>query len=176
MNWKIKSRKIHHWAAIIIALPFGMILCTGMLLLLKNEFSWIQPPTTIGVSTTPSISFEQILTAAKKAPDANIHDWKDIDRLDVRPQKGIIKVRSKNLWEIQIDASNGEIKQVMRYNSSLIAKIHNGTWLHPKAKLWLILPCAIILLTMLITGMCLFFISLICRVKRKRSLLATESV
>jgi hypothetical protein len=36
-------------------------------------------------------------------PGAGIREWQDIDRLDVRPGKGVVKVRTENHWELQID-------------------------------------------------------------------------
>ena len=42
------NRKIHHWGSILIALPLATVLVTGVLLLLKKDLDWIQPPTIKG--------------------------------------------------------------------------------------------------------------------------------
>ncbi|MEO0444755.1 MAG: PepSY domain-containing protein, partial [Verrucomicrobiota bacterium] len=94
-SWKRLNRRFHYWGAFLSALPVLIIICTGILLLLKKEFAWIQPPTISGSSETPSISFEEILAATKTAPEAKVVDWSSIDRLDVNPRKGVVKVRTK---------------------------------------------------------------------------------
>ena len=55
----------------------------------------------------------------------------DIDRLDVRPGKGMLKVRCKNSWEVQIDANSGKVLQVAyrriaRSGKRLLATIGNA--------------------------------------------------
>ncbi|GIS56808.1 MAG: hypothetical protein CM1200mP1_07460 [Candidatus Neomarinimicrobiota bacterium] len=55
---------------------------TGIFLQLKKEIDWIQPPTVSGdLPNNPSISFEEILEAAKKVKETNIESWNDIDRV-----------------------------------------------------------------------------------------------
>ena len=110
-HWNKWTRKTHYWGAFVIFIPIIIIIGTGILLQVKKEINWIQPTTTIGkIKNNPSISFDEILTIAKTVPDAEIHSWEDIDRLDVRIQAGMVKVRSKNNWEIQIDTQSGTIR------------------------------------------------------------------
>ena len=42
---------------------------------------------------------DEILERAKQVPEAEIAGWEDVDRLDVRPARGIVKVRAQNRWE-----------------------------------------------------------------------------
>jgi uncharacterized iron-regulated membrane protein len=151
------NRKTHKWGSIIIALPILIVIISGILLLLRKEFAVIQPPSQKGSSVIPTIAFEMILQKAITVPNAEIFSWQDIDRLDVRPKKGIVKVRAKNGWEIQLDTANGEILQVMYRRSEWIESLHDGTFFHKSANLWLMLPSAIILLTLWLTGLYLFF-------------------
>lgn len=157
MSFKKTNRQIHKWGSIMIALPLLVVIITGILLLLKKEFDLIQPPTQRGISATPSVSFEQVLRIAKSVESAEINSWKDIDRLDVRPSKGVIKVRSHNEIEIQIDSESGNVLQVAQRNSDFIESLHDGTFFQKNANLWLMLPSAIIALVLLITGLILFF-------------------
>ena len=60
----------------------------------------------------PSLSFEQILTIAQTLPQAEIKSWTDVSRLDVRPLKGIVKIRSENGREVQVDNRTTEVLQV----------------------------------------------------------------
>jgi uncharacterized iron-regulated membrane protein len=151
------NRNIHKWLSLVITLPLLVSLISGILLLTKKEFAFIQPPTSLGQANLPSISFAQILKQAKTVDQAEISSWDSIDRLDVRPDKGIVKVRAKSRWEIQIDTKTGEIKQVAYRRSGIIEQIHDGTLLHRKANLWLTLPISIALLIILLTGTILFF-------------------
>ncbi len=160
MNWHSRrdTRKIHRWGSILIAIPFLIVLISGLFLQLKKDVAWIQPESKEGVSTIPSISFEEILEAAKTIPEAEISTWKDIDRLDVRPDKGMVKVRAVNHWEIQIDTQTGAVLQSEYRRSDIIEAIHDGSWFHESAKLWIFLPTGIIVTVLWITGIYMFFI------------------
>ncbi len=125
------SRKIHRWAAILTALPVLIAMLSGIILQMKKELDWVQPPTKKGAGKEPALSFDRILDIATMVPEAGIKEWQDIDRLDVRPGKGVIKVRAKNRWEIQIDTTNGEVLQVAVLRSDLIESIHDGSFLSP---------------------------------------------
>ncbi len=168
MSFNKTNRTIHKWASIIIALPLFVIFITGILLLVKKEFAIIQPPSMKGQAQVPSIAFEQILQAAQSVEKANINSWQDINRLDVRPSKGIIKIRSNNSFEIQIDAQSAKVLQVAKRNSELIESIHDGTFFEKNANLWLMLPVAIISILISITGIILFFIPYLKRRKRAK--------
>ena len=98
--------------------------------------------------------------------EAQIDSWDDIDRLDVRPDKGIVKVRARNRWEIQIDASSGEVCQVSYRRSDLIETIHDGSFFHPLAKLGIFLPAALVLFILWATGIYLFVLPYLSRRKR----------
>jgi hypothetical protein len=103
------SRTFHRWGAILSVLPLMIIIVSGIILQLKKEVAFIQPPTQAGTGSRLSIGFDRILEVAKTVPQAEIASWDDIARLDVRPDKGMVKVRSKNRCEIQIDTHTGEI-------------------------------------------------------------------
>jgi uncharacterized iron-regulated membrane protein len=158
MSFKKTNRVIHKWASIVIVLPLLIVFVTGILLLVKKEFSFIQPATAKGQTSIPTVEFEQILMAAKSVEIAQIKGWEDIDRLDVRPGKGIVKIRSDNSIEIQIDAHTGEILHVAERRSDFIETIHDGTFFQENANLWLMLPVAIIALLMSVTGIILFIL------------------
>ena len=156
-NPRRNSRKLHRWFSILITIPFLIVLLSGLLLQVKKQFDWIQPPSQDGTPWKLELSFEEILTAAKSVPKADINSWEDIDRLDVRPDDGIIKIRGTNNWEIQIDASNGEVLQTAYRRSDIIEALHDGSWFHDKAKLWIFLPSAVVVTLLLSTGLYLFF-------------------
>jgi len=172
MSWHARrdSRKIHRWGAILIALPFIIVLISGLFLQLKKEFNWIQPPTQEGVSTDLEITFDEILEISTSLKEANINSWSDIDRLDVRPEKGMVKVRGINGWEIQIDTKTGNILQSEFRRTDIIEALHDGSWFHDSVKLWVFLPSAIIVTILWFTGIYLFFIPYISKRKNKKRL------
>lgn len=149
-------RLIHRWGTLLITIPLFIIILTGLLLMVKKEFTWVQPETMRGTETIPSISFNQILQAAKSVKQTKISSWDDIDRLDVRPSKGVVKIRTKSRWEIQIDTATAEVLQVAYRRSDLIESIHDGSFFGDGAKYWLFIPSAILLLIMLLSGVYLF--------------------
>ena len=154
------SRSLHLWLSLIIFIPIFIVIGSGLLLQVKKEFDWIQPPTQKAYNTYPTLSFEGILQSVNTVTEANIATWDDIDRLDVRPNKGIIKVRGKNHWEIQIDAQSGDVLQVAYRRTDTIEAIHDGSWFFDGAKLWLFLPAAILLLVLWVTGLIMLFTTL----------------
>ena len=85
----------------------------------------------------------------------------------MRPSKGVIKVRAKNRWEVQLDHQSGEILQVAYRRSGLIESIHEGTFFHDKVRLGIFLPSAIILLILWVTGIYLFLMPYLTPAKQK---------
>ncbi len=164
------NRKIHHWGSIIIAVPLAIVLVTGALLLLKKDVDWIQPPTVKGEQKGVSIDFDRILDVARTVPEAGIETWSDVDRLDVRPGKGMVKVRAENRWEIQLDANTGAVLHVAYRRSDLIESIHDGSFFSEHAKLWVFLPSALAVIGLWITGMVLFFHPYLVKARKRRSL------
>ena len=159
MNTKKMNRKIHRWLGIFTAIPMIIILSTGVLLLLKKDISWIQPSTQKGSSKEVKLHFDDILNIVSKLPDINLKHWEDINRLDIRPNKGIIKVRGNNNWEVQLDSKTGKVLQIAERRSDIIESIHDGTFFHKHVKLWIFLPMAILLIILWITGLYLFSFS-----------------
>ena len=151
------SRKLHRWGAILIALPFLIVLLSGLFLQVKKQFNWIQPSSQSGSAIGASVPFDSVLTIAKSIPELETKKWTDIDRLDVRPEDGIMKIRGTNGWEAQIDSHSGEILQIAPRRSDVIEAIHDGSWFHEKAKLWIFLPSAGVVTILWLTGIYLFF-------------------
>jgi uncharacterized iron-regulated membrane protein len=167
MKLHILDRKVHYWLAIGAALPVFVIICTGLLLQLKKQAAWVQPPEKRGVGTTPSVSLDGVLAVCRRVDQANIRTWEDIHRIDLRPGRGMMKVTAKNNWEIQVDAQTGEVLQVAYRRSDLLEAIHDGSWFHDWAKLGLFFPAGITLLALWLTGLYLFFLPIWARRKKR---------
>ncbi len=167
-NYNRINRVIHYWCAIICAIPVLIVISTGILLMFKKNINWIQPQTLQGQNDIPIISFDQILIIAKNIPQAEIKTWKDIKRLDVRPSKGITKIRAKNNWEIQIDNTTGKLLGTAFRRSDIIEAIHTGAFFTDWTQYWVFFPSALILLILWVTGIYLFFITELAKVKKRK--------
>ena len=167
MKFNLLNRKIHYWASAAVAVPVLLVIVTGILLQTKKYVSWIQPAEMRGAGGEPQISLPEVLAIARTVPEAEIETWDDVNRLDVRPSRGMLKVWSKNNWEIQIDTRTGAILQTAYRRSDIIESLHDGSFFHESAKLWIFLPSGLVLLALWLTGMYLFALPLWVKWRRK---------
>jgi hypothetical protein len=70
MSFSKWNRKIHRWGSIITLLPVGVILVTGIVLQLKKQSDWVQPPAVKGSGKEPAIELDEMLSIAKAVPEA----------------------------------------------------------------------------------------------------------
>jgi hypothetical protein len=157
-KFSVWQRRLHRWGAALIALPVLVIFGSGVLLHLKKDAAWIQPPEHKGSPGRLEASFERILEALRAVPEAGVRGWEDVDRLDVRPEKGMLKVRCRNSWEVQIDTATGGVLQVAYRRSDLIESIHDGSFFHTWVKSWIFFPAGLVLLGLWLTGVYLFLL------------------
>ncbi|UTW53927.1 PepSY-associated TM helix domain-containing protein [Kordiimonas sp. SCSIO 12610] len=164
-------RQIHHWGSIIIAIPLLVMIGAGILLMLKKEIEWIQPKSQKGIEreAIPTRSLAELYEAAKTVEHAGITTWADLERVDVKADKGMVKFVSATNWEVQVDANTAEILQVAFRRSDIIEQIHDGSFFADWAKLWLFLPAGIVLFVLWITGIYLFFLPHVKKWQKKRS-------
>lgn len=170
MKLHVLSRKWHKHVAIFVAVPFLVVLVTGILLQVKKEVTWVQPATKKGTGKEPTVSFDAILSEVKKVPEAEVSGWSDIDRIDVRPKDGCVKVQCKNRYEVQVDFQTGKVLQVEYRRSDLIESIHDGSFFHDAAKLYVFLPVAVLLLTVWFTGIHLWILPKWVKWRRAKSM------
>ncbi|MEM9381903.1 MAG: PepSY-associated TM helix domain-containing protein [Planctomycetota bacterium] len=161
------NRRLHRVGALLSALPVLVVIVSGVFLQVKKEWSWVQPPTQRGSTQQLSIDWDTILASAAGVPEAGIETWDDVDRLDVRPGKGMLKVRAKSRWEVQLDATTGEVLQTSYRRSDLIESIHDGSFFGRAAKLWVFLPAAFVLLGLWLTGIYLWLLPHLVRRRRR---------
>lgn len=106
-----------------------LIGCTGLLLGWKKNVDLL-PPTQKGVSLEASewLSLQQIAQIAAQYATDSLQVPPSIDRIDVRPQKGVAKIIfEEHFGELQIDLKTGEIRSVGTRYSDIIEKIHDGS-------------------------------------------------
>jgi uncharacterized iron-regulated membrane protein len=123
--------ELHKWLGIVLCLILINISITGLLLLEKKQYEWIQPPTLKGQEGVPA-DFVTIQAAMDTALDCNHPDFATldaIDRIDVRLGKRVYKVLSKtNYAEIQIDAITGKVLSKARRRSDMLEQLHDGSF------------------------------------------------
>lgn len=164
--------KAHKWVGVCASLFLAVTAVTGFLLLLKKEFAWIQPPTRKGAEG----SIEQFITldeAWKRIKAANHPDFasaEDIDRIDVRPDKRVYKVRSKhNHSEIQVDAMTGAILSTDTRTSDWLEQIHDGSWVGKPFHDYVMPLVAICVMFLVFSGLWLWITPMVRRRRRKKA-------
>lgn len=159
MRFNVLNRKIHYWATPIIAVPLLVIIASGLLLQVKKQWTFVQPPELRGATSEPKIELSGILSALQAAPDVDVKSWGDVDRIDVRPKKGVAKVLLKTGYEVQVDLADGRILQTAYRRSDLIEAIHDGSFFGGDGvKLGIFLPTALGLLLLWLSGMWMFWV------------------
>jgi hypothetical protein len=156
-------RKAHYWVSICLALPLLVIVGSGLMLQWKKQVPWIQPTEQKGDAKTPSVSFEKVLEACRGIPQTEVATWSDVERVDVRPKKGMLKVLARNHWEVQLDAATGDVLQVAYRRSDTLEGIHDGSWFHEAVKFGLFIPVGLGVLFLLGTGVYLFLVPILAR-------------
>ena len=115
---------------------------------------------------TPRLTLGDVMSVVRDVPEADVDEWSDIDRIDVRPAKGVAKVRCVNYWEVQVDLSSGRVLSSTWRRSDLIESLHDGSFFADAAKLWVFLPNGLILLGLWVSGMWLWYLPF--RSRRRR--------
>lgn len=162
------TRKFHRWGAVVCCIPLLLVIITGLLLQVKKQVAWVQPPTEKTEHSRMALSWDEMLSAAKLDPNASIETWKDVDRLDVRPSKGLVKLRAKNRWELQIDLVSGEILSSKYRRSDFIESLHDGSFFGEWSKLGVFLVNGIVLLSLWITGAWLWYLPFKAKAAKKK--------
>jgi uncharacterized iron-regulated membrane protein len=128
-----KVRLVHRYAAGTLFVFFIFLSVTGILLGMKKHSSGrILPETMQG--TTSELSLWLPLDSLQKIASIALHESAgsglsdDIDRIDVRKEKGIVKFTFlEHYWEVQVDGASGEVLQVRRRWADLIENLHDGS-------------------------------------------------
>ena len=150
----------------LTCIPLFLVIGSGILLQVKKQAVWIQPATIRGEGVTPEIDWQTLLASTSAVTEAEVSSWTDIDRVDVRPGKGMAKVQCNNRWEVQVDLATGKVLASNYRRSDLIESLHDGSFFSDVAKLWLFLPNGLVLLGLWCTGIYLWWLPV--GVKRKK--------
>ena len=158
MRWIQWNRKMHYWVSIFLVVPIVVILSTGLLLQLKKYWSWVQPHEQKGTGTTPNLDLDGILTSVKQVKELGVTSWDDVNRMDVRPSRGLVKVWLKNGWEVQVDLGTGRVLQSAYRRSDLLESIHDGSFFAGNwSKFGIFFTSGLALLFLVISGIWMFW-------------------
>lgn len=104
---------------------------TGILLgWKKNSGELIMPDTYRGTSSdkTEWLPLDQLSALASSALTDRTGQVSEIDRIDVRPDKGSMKFLFKDRrLEVQLDATTGAVLSVGRRHNDWIEQVHDGS-------------------------------------------------
>ncbi len=125
-------RRLHRITASITFVVFFAVAVTGLLLgWKKHSGGAILPVTHKGTSRElsewlPLDSLQRNAVAALSAHDPTLSV--KLDRIDVRPDKGVLKFTFKDhYWEVQLDGATGRVFHIEKRYSDLIEHIHDGS-------------------------------------------------
>jgi len=152
-------RNWHKWVGIVLSLLLLVVSITGILLIQKKNFTWIQPSTQKGAAGDPDafISLAQVCAIATSQGHPDFQSLDDIDRIDVRPGKRVAKVRSEHHQaEIQIDLVTGAVLSVDVRRSDLIEQIHDGSFFGNWFKNWVMLAVGVGVIFFVVSGLYLW--------------------
>jgi hypothetical protein len=124
-------RKIHRFSASFLFLFFFFIAISGILLgWKKHSNGFLLTETQIGTTTDLKqwISLDSLHTIAIQTHQEIMFENGTINRMEVRPDKGIVKFTFNNSYlGLQIDGGSGVILSSETRRSDVIEQIHDGS-------------------------------------------------
>jgi uncharacterized iron-regulated membrane protein len=168
VSFNVLNRKVHYWIGFGAALPVLVMILSGLLLQAKKQSTWVQPAEIRGTGTTPVVGLDAVLAAVKTVPGMNVQSWDDVNRLDMRISKGVVKVWLMNGYEVQVDMGTGAVLQTAYRRSDIIESIHDGSFFAGDwTKLGLFLPSGVVVLLLWISGMWMWWVPFAAKRARK---------
>jgi uncharacterized iron-regulated membrane protein len=144
----MKWRKWHAFFGLIAALPLIVTATTGLLLQLRSKVEWIQP-SPVGVTLEDGKPFLRVEEVLAKFPG-------EVEALFLRPGKGGFSLRLKNGNEVQLHPQTGEILKDSPRRSTLLIKIHEGSWMGVFGSLGVHFASGLILIFLIVSGIYIF--------------------
>lgn len=130
-KWIRYFRWLHKKIALALFIFFFIISLTGLLLGIKKE-TGLLAPTQQGQS--PELSLWLPADSLNKLANAYLLDSvsadlsTELDRIDIRPGKGIAKfIYKDHYWGLQLDCSTGALLSIEKRSSDFIEALHDGS-------------------------------------------------
>ena len=124
-------RKVHRTTGAFLFVFFFIVAITGFLLGIKKHSGGMILPESKKGTSAELIDFLPLDSLQNNANRFITEYLKEsnpseIDRIDVRPEKGMVKFTFKsNFYEIQLDGVTGNLLQIELRRSDFIEKIHD---------------------------------------------------
>lgn len=171
---RLRNYRVYHKViGLVLAILLMISAVTGFFLGWKKNLDLLQPPTQKGVSTEMASwkSTEELASIADAALMKQLarNEALEIDRLDFRPSKGIVKVLYvKGWWEVQVDCQSGAVLSIAKRHSDWIEKLHDGSIISDLFKLISMNILGLGLSIMILTGFWLWYGPRIIRGRKRR--------
>ncbi len=126
-------RKVHRMTGALLFFFFLFISITGLLLGWKKHSNGYILATTAKGSTTELTNWLPLETLRENAikifkDSISMELSPEIDRIDVRPEKGVLKFTFKNnFYGIQLDGATGRVLKIETRRSDFIEQVHDGS-------------------------------------------------
>ncbi len=127
------TRQLHRWTGISLFLFFFIVGVTGLLLgWKKNSGGLLLAPTQKGTSTELGdwLPLHELRTLAVTylRDSVSTELSTEVDRIDVRPDKGIVKFTFADHYQgLQLDGATGRLLLVEQRRADFIENIHDGS-------------------------------------------------
>ncbi|MFZ8933912.1 MAG: PepSY domain-containing protein [Bacteriovoracaceae bacterium] len=157
---KKNIRIIHEYLSLITAPYLAIVIITGVLLILRNDLSFIKPK--LGQSSTQQIT----LNHSEVLDALTLNKWDSVSHYRVYPSKGHILVRFKDGTQVQLDGHTGEVLSEGKLMTPLLVRLHEGTFFGGKGGRYFFLILSVLFLALFGTGVYLLFKS---KIFNKRS-------
>lgn len=120
-------RSFHRWIGVPLIIFFLVIGITSILLAWKKKVELLPPTLKTKVENGAWILPSEMVRIGEEEM-RKIGEDPEVDRLDIRPDKGIAKVTFKtHFTEVQVDGYSGEVLSVSTRHSDWIEKVHDGS-------------------------------------------------
>lgn len=168
MSFNVLNRKVHYWASAIIGVPALVLIASGLLLQSKKHWAWVQPVELRGTGSVPVIGLDDVLVSLQSVADMDVRTWDDVNRLDVRPGRGVVKAWLQNGYEVQVDLGTGAVLQTAYRRSDLIETIHDGSFFGGDwVKLGVFLPTGFTIFLLWATGLWMWWVPFAAKRRRR---------
>ena len=116
----------HYWVALLVAVPWLVVIGSGLVLQLRSEIPGVLPALERGSATVPSLTYEEVLRVASNIPELEISGWSDVWRVYTYPGNGLMEIRTKHGISAQLDAATGAVLRVAPRATDFWEDVHQG--------------------------------------------------
>jgi uncharacterized iron-regulated membrane protein len=118
----------HLWLGVLGSMALIVICITGILLNHKQPLGLMPDVENPGAQPlSGALSIDELVARAREAVSAG-GEAPEVDRMDVRPSDGLVKVRfdDRVVTEVTLNLATGSVLQVGERNDVFLEKLHSG--------------------------------------------------